>query len=205
MEVLDHVEMPDPVEERFRTIEGYVAELEKKLRRLEGKESVMKIYNTMTGRKEDFEPIEEGRAKIYACGITVYDNCHIGHARSAIIFDMIRNYLSYRGLQVTFVKNFTDIDDKIINRANETGRGWDEVARTYTERYHEDMEKLGVEKADIEPRATEHIPEIIDIVRGLVDRGHAYEVEGDVYFEVNSFKDYGQEARGHGGRSKGGR
>jgi cysteinyl-tRNA synthetase len=192
VEVLDHIHMPDPVDERFSALEGYVAELEKKLRRLEGKESAMKVYNTMTGRKEDFEPLEPGKAKIYACGITVYDNCHIGHARSAIVFDMIRSYLSYRGFEVTFVKNFTDIDDKIINRANETGSAWDEVARTYTERYYEDMERLGVEKADIEPKATEHIPEIIEIVQGLVDRGHAYEVEGDVYFEVRSFGDYGK-------------
>ncbi len=192
VEVLDHVQMPDPVEERFAALEGQIAELEKKLRGMEGKESLMKVYNTMTGRKEDFEPIEPGRVKMYACGITVYDDCHIGHARSAIVFDMIRIYLGYRGYEVTFIKNFTDIDDKIINRAAETGRAWQEVASTYTERYHEDMLRLGVREADVEPKATEHIPEIIEIVQGLMDKDHAYEVDGDVYYKVESFSGYGK-------------
>jgi len=193
VEVLDHVHMPDPVEERFRVLEGHIAELERKLRKSEGKdEHSMKIYNTLTGRKEDFEPLEPGRVKMYACGITVYDNCHIGHARSAIVFDMIRSYLGYRGLEVKFVKNFTDIDDKIINRANESGKKWDDVARTFTQRYREDMDRLGVVPADLEPLATEHIAEIIEIVQGLVEKGNAYEIDGDVYFEVSTFGGYGK-------------
>ena len=192
VEVLDHVQMPDPVEERFRALEGQIEALEKKLSKHQGKDSTMRIYNTMTGQKEDFEPLEPGHVSMYACGITVYDNCHIGHARSAIVFDMIRSYLEYRGLKVKFVKNFTDIDDKIINRANESGLAWDEVARTFTDRYHEDMDRLGVRPADLEPKATEHIAEIIEIVEGLVEKGQAYEVEGDVYFEVASFGDYGK-------------
>ncbi|MDP2168022.1 MAG: cysteine--tRNA ligase [Thermodesulfovibrionales bacterium] len=152
----------------------------------------MKIYNTLTGKKEDFQPLEPGRVGIYACGVTVYDNCHIGHARSAIVFDVIRRYLAYKGFKVKFVKNFTDIDDKIINRAQKEGIGWDEVARKYTRKYSEDMERLGVEPADMEPKATEHIPEIIEIVKGLINKGYAYTVDGDVYFEVAEFRDYGK-------------
>jgi cysteinyl-tRNA synthetase len=146
----------------------------------------------MTGKKEEFVTLEPGKVGIYACGVTVYDVCHIGHARSAVVFDMMRQYLRYRGFDVRFIKNFTDIDDKIINRARERGMPWDELARTYTEKYYEDMGGLGVEPADVEPRATEHIREIIDIVRGLTDRGYAYEVEGDVYFEVEKFPEYGK-------------
>jgi cysteinyl-tRNA synthetase len=192
VEVLDHVHMPDPVEEKFRSLEAHITELGKRIERLEGKESVMKIHNTMTGKKEDLVPLNPGKVGIYACGVTVYDNCHIGHARSAIVFDVIRQYLKYRGLEVKFVKNFTDIDDKIINRARQEGVSWDEVARKYTLRYLEDMERLGVAPADVEPKATEHIKEIIEAVRGLLDRGFAYEVDGDVYFEVSKFPEYGK-------------
>jgi cysteinyl-tRNA synthetase len=192
VEVLDHVHMPDPIDERLNELEGQIAMLEKKIKKMEGKETLMKIYNTMTGHKEDFEPLEPGRVSMYACGITVYDDCHIGHARSAIVFDMIRNYLRHRGYEVKFIKNFTDIDDKIINRAKDTGRTWDEIARTYTERYHEDMKRLSVEPADVEPLVTEHIPEIIEIVSGLMEKDHAYEVDGDVYYAVESFSDYGK-------------
>jgi cysteinyl-tRNA synthetase len=192
VEVLDHVHMPDPIEERFRDIEGYIAGLERKIDRLEGRESAMRIYNTMSGEKEDFVPLTPGKAGIYACGVTVYDVCHIGHARSAIVFDMIRQYLRHKGLEVRFIKNFTDIDDKIINRARETGTPWDKVARKYTDKYYEDMGRLGVEPADVEPKATEHIPEIIELVRGLVEKGHAYEVEGDVYFSIGGFPAYGK-------------
>ncbi|GAB4390595.1 MAG: hypothetical protein Kow0025_23720 [Thermodesulfovibrionales bacterium] len=192
VEVLDHVHLPDPVEEKFQSLEAHVAELEKRLERLEGKESVMKIHNTMTGRKEDLVPLSPGKVGIYACGVTVYDNCHIGHARSAIVFDVMRQYLRYRGLEVRFVKNFTDIDDKIINRARELGVPWDEVANRFTQRYYADMGRLGVEPADVEPRATEHIPEIIESVKGLVEKGYAYEIDGDVYFEVAKFPEYGK-------------
>lgn len=192
IEVLDHVHMPDPVEEKFHALETHIAELEKKIERLEGKKSTMKIYNTMSGRKENLEPIQPGRVSMYVCGVTVYDVCHIGHARSAVVFDMMRQYFRYRGFDVKFVRNFTDIDDKIINRAAERGVKWDELARTYTDKFYEDMGRLGIEKADMEPRATEHIKEIIDLVKGLIGKGIAYELEGDVYFEVAKFPQYGR-------------
>ncbi len=152
----------------------------------------MRVYNTLTGKKEDLVPLAPGRIGMYACGVTVYDVCHIGHARSAIVFDVIRRYLRFRGFDVKYVRNFTDIDDKIINRAKQEGIGWDEVAKKYTEEYYTDMDRLGVGRADVEPKATEHIPEIIAIVRGLVEKGYAYVIDGDVYFEVKKFSDYGK-------------
>jgi len=152
----------------------------------------MRIHNTMTGKKEEFVPVNPGQVQMYVCGITVYDHCHIGHARSAIIFDVMRRYLKYKGFVVTFIKNFTDIDDKIINRAKQEGITWDLVAQKYIDEYYGDMERLGVDRADVEPKATEHIQEIVDIVRGLIDKGYAYEVQGDVYFEVEKFGDYGK-------------
>jgi cysteinyl-tRNA synthetase len=192
VEVLDHVHMPDPVEERFHELEHRIQEIVKHIEQLEGKKSAMRIHNTMTGRKEEFVPLEPGKVGIYACGVTVYDVCHLGHARSAVVFDMIRQYFRYRGFDVRFIRNFTDIDDKIINRAHERGVPWDEIARTYTDKFCEDMGKLGVEQADMEPKATEHIPEIIEIVKGLIDKGHAYAVDGDVFFEVEKFPGYGK-------------
>ncbi|MDP2158402.1 MAG: cysteine--tRNA ligase, partial [Nitrospirota bacterium] len=152
----------------------------------------MKLYNTLSGKKEDFIPVTPGQVMMYVCGITVYDHCHIGHARSAIVFDIMRRYLAYRGYKVTFVKNFTDIDDKIINRAKQDGIAWNEVAEKYIAEYYQDMDQLGVGRADIEPRATEHIQEIIDITKGLVDKGYAYAVDGDVYFQIEKFSDYGK-------------
>ncbi len=151
----------------------------------------MKIYNTLTGRKEEFVPLIPNKVKIYACGVTVYDHCHIGHARSAIVFDVIRRYIKYKGFDVKYVRNFTDIDDKIINRAKQEGITWDAVARKYTDEYYKDMKRLGVGRADIEPKATEHIEEIIDIVNGLIEKGYAYEVKGSVYFSVDKFIGYG--------------
>jgi len=118
---------------------------------------MIRIYNTLTGKKEVFEPLVPGHAGMYVCGVTVYDVCHIGHARSALVFDVIRRYLEYRGFKVLFVKNFTDIDDKIIARAQRDGLEWSSVAGKYIEEYHRDMELLGVRKADIEPKATDHI------------------------------------------------
>ena len=152
----------------------------------------MKIYNTLTGKKEEFIPLVPGKAGIYACGVTVYDRCHIGHARSAIVFDVIRRYLKYKGLNVTYVRNFTDIDDKIINRSNQEGIPWDAVAGKYTDEYYRDMDMLGVGRADIEPKATEYIPEMIDIVQGLIGKGYAYESDGSVYFAVDEFQGYGK-------------
>jgi cysteinyl-tRNA synthetase len=195
-EVLDHVHLPDPYEDRFRALEEKLDALERKLERrgpiLGEKEASLKIYNTLSARKEDFIPVEPGKVKMYVCGVTVYDVSHIGHARSAIVFDAIRRYLKYRGFDLTFVKNFTDIDDKIINKANKDGIPWQEVVRKYTGKYYEDMHRLGVDDADIEPRATGHIPEIIEIIQGLVAKGNAYVVDGDVYYSVQSFPEYGK-------------
>jgi cysteinyl-tRNA synthetase len=152
----------------------------------------MKIYNTLTGRKEEFVPLIPEKVKMYACGVTVYDHCHIGHARSAVVFDVISRYLKYKGFDVKYVRNFTDIDDKIINRAKQENIAWDAVAKKYTDAYYKDMDRLGVERADVEPKATEHIKEIIDIVKGLIDKGYAYEVNGNVYFAVEKFSEYGK-------------
>jgi cysteinyl-tRNA synthetase len=184
--------MPDPVEERFHQLESHITKLEQKIERLEGRGDRMRVYNTLSGKKEDFVPVKEGSVGMYACGVTVYDNCHVGHARSAIVFDVIRRYLTYRGYTVNYIRNFTDVDDKIINRANEDGMSWDEVANKYTEEYYADMDALGVGRADIEPKATDHIPEMVEIIGSLIDKGYAYEVEGDVYFEVEKFEGYGK-------------
>ena len=152
----------------------------------------MKIYNTLTGKKEDFVPLAPGVVGIYACGVTVYDHCHIGHARSAVVFDVIRSYLKYKGFDVVYVRNFTDIDDKIIKRAKQEGISWDAVAGKYTKEYYKDMDMLGVARADMEPKATEHIPEMINIVQGLIDKDFAYEADGSVYFAVDKFHEYGR-------------
>ena len=193
VEVMDC--FPDPMLERIKELETRLSEITKRLdsaEQLNKKGGRMRIHNTMTGKKEEFVPVVPGRIRMYVCGITVYDHCHIGHARSAIVFDVMRRYLKYKGLDVTYIKNFTDIDDKIINRANQEGILWSAVAEKYIEEYYRDMESLGVGKADVEPKATEHIPEIIEIVKGLVDKGYAYEVQGDVYFEIEKFSDYGK-------------
>lgn len=152
----------------------------------------MKIYNTLTGCKEEFIPILPDKVRIYACGVTVYDYCHIGHARSAIIFDVIRRYLQYKGYDVKYVRNFTDIDDKIINKAIQEKVSWDVIAAKYTDEYYADMDKLGVGRADIEPKATEHIPEMIAIVKSLIGKGYAYEIDGNVFFSVEKFPEYGK-------------
>jgi cysteinyl-tRNA synthetase len=151
----------------------------------------VRIFNTRTGRKEPLEPLEAGKVGMYVCGVTVYDRCHMGHARSAVTFDVIRRYLEYRGYQVRFVKNFTDIDDKIIARANERGVEWHEVVSENLDAFYEDMKRIGVAPADVEPRATEFLDTIIALVKKLVDNGVAYAVDGDVYFEVARFPAYG--------------
>ncbi len=153
---------------------------------------MLRIYNTLTGKKELFEPLVEKTVRMYVCGVTVYDYCHIGHARSALVFDVMRRYLEYSGYHVEFVKNFTDVDDKIIKRANEQGVSCDTVTATYIDAYHEDMGKLGVRPASIEPKATEHMAEIIEMTRALLTRGLAYQVGGDVYFDVATYPDYGR-------------
>ncbi|MGD0283726.1 MAG: cysteine--tRNA ligase [Dissulfurispiraceae bacterium] len=152
----------------------------------------MKLFNTMTGKKEDFIPLERGKVSIYACGVTVYDYSHIGHARSAVVFDVIRRYFSYKGLAVKYVRNFTDIDDKIIKRANEEGITWDQVSQKYIAEYYADMDRLGVGRADVEPKATDHIQEMIKVIKGLIDKNHAYVSDGSVYFAVDTFRDYGK-------------
>ncbi len=193
IEVMDY--FPDPIVERLRSLESQVDGLAKRIdtmERLKGQGGKMRIYNTLSGRKEEFIPMTPGKVKMYVCGVTVYDYCHIGHARSAIVFDVIRRYIRYKGFDVTFIKNFTDIDDKIINRSRQEGLPWDAIARKYTEEYYKDMDALGVGRADVEPRATEHIKEMIGIIQGLIERGYAYEVEGDVYFEVDRLPEYGK-------------
>ncbi|MBQ5313764.1 MAG: class I tRNA ligase family protein, partial [Oscillospiraceae bacterium] len=153
----------------------------------------MKIFNTLTRKKEEFIPQVEGEYKIYVCGPTVYNFVHIGNARPAVIFDTMRRYLEYRGNKVNYVSNITDIDDKIIKKANEDGTTFEAVARKYEEEYYTDLKGLNVKPATARPRVSDTIPEIIDIVQTLIDKGHAYRVDnGDVYFRVHSFNEYGK-------------
>lgn len=153
----------------------------------------MKIYNTLTRKKEELKTIKPNEVKIYACGPTVYNYIHIGNARPICIFDILRRYLEYRGSKVTFVQNFTDIDDKIINKANDEGTDYMAVALRYIDEYNKDAKGLGVREATIHPKATENMDEIIHIVETLIEKGYAYAVEnGDVYFRTNKFHDYGK-------------
>lgn len=153
----------------------------------------MKLYNSMTRQKEEFVPIEPGKVKMYSCGPTVYNFFHIGNARPFIIFDTLRRYLEYRGYEVTFVQNFTDIDDKVINKANAEGVTYDVIADRYIKEYFTDAQGLGIRPASVHPRATETMDAIIDIVKRLVDNGHAYAApNGDVYFRTKSFSEYGK-------------
>ena len=153
---------------------------------------MIRLYDTKQHRKVDFVPLEEGKVSMYVCGPTVYNRIHIGNARTFISFDMIRRYLEWRGFDVTFVQNVTDVDDKIIGKALEEGRGADEVAKEFTEAFIEDMHRAGVKDPTIRPKATEEIPAMLELVQTLIDKGHAYEVEGDVYFSVRSDSHYGQ-------------
>ncbi len=157
----------------------------------------MKIFNTLTNQKEPFIPIAPPQVGIYVCGVTVYDECHLGHARSAIVFDVLRRYLMYRGYDVTYIKNFTDVDDKIINRAAEEGMPWDKVVEKYLQAYDRDMKRLGVGIPDVEPRATEHMPEILQMIRTMMEKGFAYQVDGDVYYQVSAFPEYGRLSNRH--------
>ena len=153
---------------------------------------MLRVHNTLTGSKEPFEPLVPGKVRMYVCGVTVYDYCHIGHARSALVFDVLRRYLEYSGFVVEFAKNFTDVDDKIIKRANEQGVSCEHVTTTYINAYYEDMDKLGVRRATLEPRATEHIADIVRLVDTLLAKGMAYRVDGDVYFQVDRYPVYGR-------------
>ncbi|MGD2127450.1 MAG: cysteine--tRNA ligase [Desulfobacteraceae bacterium] len=152
----------------------------------------IKLYNTASRSKEIFRPLNDGKVGIYVCGVTVYDLCHIGHARSAIVFDVLVRYLRTRGFDVTYVRNFTDVDDKIIQRANELGKDPMEIAQEYIGAFYEDMGRLGVLKADREPRATEHIDGMIEMISTLIDKGYAYIEGSDVFYAVEKFKGYGQ-------------
>lgn len=152
----------------------------------------MKIFNTLTREKEEFKPITEGEVKIYACGPTVYNYIHIGNARPICVFDVLRRYLEYRGYKVTFVQNFTDIDDKIIKKANEEGTDYKTVSEKYIEEFWKDAKGLNFRPATVHPKATENIDKIIEIVSGLIGNGHAYAVDGDVYFSPKTFPEYGK-------------
>lgn len=152
----------------------------------------MQVYNTLTNRKEEFVPIEPGKVRMYVCGPTVYNYFHIGNARPFVVFDTLRRYFKYRGYDVKFVQNFTDVDDKIINRAKEEGITAPEVSEKYIKEYFNDAEALNVMKADVHPKVSEHIPEIIDFVQTLIDKGYAYEADGDVYYSTRKFPEYGK-------------
>ena len=151
----------------------------------------MKIFNTLSGQKEDFTPAGD-EVKMYVCGVTVYDLCHFGHALCYVSFDVVRRYLEYRGYRVKYVQNFTDIDDKIINRARERGIVWKDLVEKYIAEYFTDTDALNIKRATIYPRATEEIPRILEVIRVLLEKGHAYQSDGSVYFRVKSFPEYGR-------------
>ncbi len=150
------------------------------------------LFNTLGNRKEEFHPIREKEVRMYVCGVTVYDLCHLGHARANLVFDFIYRYFLHLGYKVTYVRNFTDIDDKIITRAREEGVSYKDISERYIGAFTEDMNRLGLLPPTVEPKATDHIGEIIGIVNSLEERGHAYEIDGDVYFAVDSFLEYGK-------------
>jgi len=150
----------------------------------------LRIYNTLAGAKEEFVPLQPGKVSMYVCGVTVYDNCHIGHARANVAFDVVYRYLQHSGYDVTYVRNYTDIDDKIINRANREGVPFNVISERYIQAFDEDMARLGLTLPTHQPKATEYVDEIIALVQSLVDKGAAYAVDGDVYFCVEKFPDY---------------
>jgi len=158
---------------------------------------MIKVFNTLKKEKEDFKPIKDNKVGMYVCGVTVYDLCHIGHARSAVVFDVIRRYFLYRGYDVTFVKNFTDIDDKIIRRSNETSVSWRELTKKYMEAHDADMDSLNVKRPNQTPKATDFISEMIAMCENLIAKGHAYVSDGDVYYRVESFSEYGKLSHRH--------
>ena len=151
----------------------------------------LKVYNTLTQSKDSLTPVTPGKIGMYVCGVTTYDLCHIGHARAGVVFDVIYRYLLFCGYEVNYIRNITDIDDKIIKRAREKGEPWDVLAQRFTDEFHKDMSDLGLLDPTGEPKATEHIPEMIEMIEGLIKKDHAYESEGSVYFAVRSFAEYG--------------
>lgn len=161
---------------------------------------MLKVYNTLTKRKVEFKPQKFQEVKMYSCGVTVYDHCHIGHGRSLFTFEVIRRYLRYKGFGVKFVRNITDVDDKIINKARQFSKekkisiceAFNEVKQTYIDSYYEDLKSLNIPPADVEPLATENIPQMSEFIRNLIDKGFAYEREGSVYFSIRKFAHYGK-------------
>jgi len=154
---------------------------------------MLKIYNTFTNKKEEFKPIEAGKVRMYVCGMTVYDLCHLGHARVLVVFDMVTRYLKYKGYEVTYIRNITDVDDKIIARANENGEDINELTNRFIKAMHEDAEELGVLPPNEEPRATTPMDDIIAMIKTLEEKGYAYKADnGDVYYSVSKFENYGQ-------------
>jgi cysteinyl-tRNA synthetase len=151
----------------------------------------LRIFDSLSRKKEEFTPLTPGEVRMYVCGVTVYDLCHIGHARSAIVFDVIRRYLRFKGFRVSFVRNFTDVDDRIIKRAQQEGVSPIEISERYIAEFRADMASIGVAPGDEEPKATEHIPQMIDLIQRLIRKEMAYLVDGDVYFEVRRFSAYG--------------
>ncbi|WP_339721885.1 cysteine--tRNA ligase [uncultured Paraglaciecola sp.] len=157
---------------------------------------MLHIYNTLTRQKEQFKPLQEGKVGLYVCGITVYDVCHVGHARTYLSFDLMVRYMRSRGLEVNYVRNITDVDNKIISRANEQGLTAEEFTEKTITRMHQDFAAIGLLEPDVEPRVTTHIPEIIDVIQRLIDKGYAYQApSGDVLFEVSTYADYGKLGR----------
>lgn len=152
----------------------------------------LRVYNTQTRRKDLFEPVMAGKVGLYVCGITAYDTCHVGHARSAVVFDVMARFLKHQGYDVTFVKNFTDVDDKIINKANTLGRTIGDIAEQYIREHNEDMDAMGVKRPTVAPRATDHIDGMISLIETLLRKNLAYASEGDVYFSVGNFPEYGK-------------
>lgn len=150
------------------------------------------VYNSLTQNKEEMQTHEGNKVRMYACGPTVYDSAHLGHARSAVSFDIIQRFLRYAGYEVTFVRNYTDIDDKIINRANELGVPSEEISEKYIQEYKDDMASIGVQTPDIEPKVTEHVDQIIELIQKIIDRGHGYVSGNDVFFSVRKFQEYGK-------------
>ena len=154
---------------------------------------MLKLYNDLSNRKETFQPLQAGKVRMYVCGMTVYDLCHLGHARVMVVFDVVYRYLQASGYDVSYIRNITDIDDKIINRANERGVPFTELTEEFIQAMHEDADALDVLRPTDEPKATQHMDEILAMISRLIENGHAYAVDkGDVYYDVRSFSDYGK-------------
>lgn len=152
----------------------------------------LKVYNTLTKQKEEFVPLEKNKVRIYVCGPTVYDDIHIGNARAFVAFDVIRRYLEYKGYEVSYVSNITDVDDKTVKRMKQTGISLQQLGEKYSDTYFKDIVELNVKKPDINPRATQHIEEIVNLIQTLIDKGFAYTVDGEVYYDVSKSEDYGK-------------